>query len=576
MGQAISHLKVYPDETITLTAPQQKPTTTKKNPYIPFPSFSLPDCNYRNLFISFFLSLIAYLFYTFVINPFVPDIATFFGLGSTLTLILIYFLIQWLSSATTYKNYFCYIFDFIFVVGLISIILWSLNILQNNVPASKDRIIVNYLISLGLMAIGIWLYYYYTKLKSKYSEREISKINKIQYFIILLLVILCSFVLFIFNPFQFTSTYPSRVIFFIMLSVISLLILIAYYSFEFSSITKYTTATYGKKSEIDMIYTIIGILISILFFSVLYFSILEKFGTTSSIIISVSSLVILLAIIYYYTILRKKHDTTTNTTTTTTTLFKIISLPLLILMYYILYYSFLGKFGTTWSNIYSISLLAILIFVSLYVFFSPSVELLKTKFEFLNTKIAVGLLASIIIFVIIYFYKQIPFISFQWKSGGKEIQLESIPLDSQKVLSISENLSSPNYDFALSFWIFIDSLPPSTNNSYTTTTNIINLNNNLTVQYNSPANAFVIGNTVIPNVQLQKWNQFVLNGTNGVLDIFYNGSLVGSISEIKISSSNTITVGTNNGISGSVSDIIYFSKPLSAFTIQYNYQIEKK
>jgi hypothetical protein len=184
----------------------------------------------------------------------------------------------------------------------------------------------------------------------------------------------------------------------------------------------------------------------------------------------------------------------------------------------------------------------------------------------------------------------------------------------------------------MSFWFYLDSFPPSTSSSYNKATAILSYGDNPCIKYDSPTNTLLItvkqdsdkpisivdmrqslekniatdnsanfdsiqeqikntiekvkampvvseldseGDRLIyrkKNVLLQKWNNIVINYYGGTLDIFYNGELVKSAIEVVPYIQNDIlSVGTNNGISGNIANLMYFNKPIDYLTINTLY-----
>jgi hypothetical protein len=215
------------------------------------------------------------------------------------------------------------------------------------------------------------------------------------------------------------------------------------------------------------------------------------------------------------------------------------------------------------------------------------------------------------------------------KQGGKQIINQ--PMQTNKlsnVISYQQLNESDKFDYqyALSFWFYIDSFPPSTSASYNKTVSILSYGENPNIQYNSNDNALFItikqqqtnkkyskekelnvndiydwkntkekisnaiknvkmlnvtydtdsdGNRIIykhENVLLQKWNHIVINYSGGTLDVFYNGKLVkSSIEVVPYMKYDMLNVGTENGISGNVANVMYFKKPLDIYTINTLY-----
>ena len=220
------------------------------------------------------------------------------------------------------------------------------------------------------------------------------------------------------------------------------------------------------------------------------------------------------------------------------------------------------------------------------------------------------------------------------KQGGQQLVNQPIQTDVLNNIASYQTLSgtdSFNYQYALSFWFYLDSFPPSTNSSYLKVVPILSYGENPTVKYSSVDNTLYItvkqqpegehiidyiqqkeseikpetvekwktvqenindaikkvkempfgndidadGNRIIykhPDVLLQKWNHVVLNYNGGTLDVFYNGKLVKSAIEVvPYMNFDTLTVGTENGISGNVANLIYFKQPLDILTINTLY-----
>jgi hypothetical protein len=225
-----------------------------------------------------------------------------------------------------------------------------------------------------------------------------------------------------------------------------------------------------------------------------------------------------------------------------------------------------------------------------------------------------------------------------YTQGGNQLLNNPIPTNVLTNVATYDTLNSSgsyNYRFALSFWFYIDSFPPSTGESYLNYIPILSYGNNPCIKYYSPTNSIIItvnqkmentdivssiqnletkinaetidkwhifqnkiksgiemvnpiatnneedenGNRIIyqrKDILLQKWNNIVINYNGGTLDVFYNGELVKSaievVPEIK---KDMLTVGTNNGISGSVANILYFDHQLNYLTVNRLYTMLK-
>jgi len=229
--------------------------------------------------------------------------------------------------------------------------------------------------------------------------------------------------------------------------------------------------------------------------------------------------------------------------------------------------------------------------------------------------------------------------------GGQTLVTTPIPIGQKSNLSSFSTLNGVpglSYTYAISFWFYIDSFPPSMNNAYTKSVSIMSYGDQLHVKYYSPTNTLYVTVKEDPdnvndanigevhdlektitadnialwesikesimqkineikeykgqyeldesndrivykktNVLLQKWNNIVLNYSSGTLDVFLNGELVKTA--INVINHNTqgasindiLSVGTEKGISGSVSNLTYYKTPIDLLTINKLYELFK-
>ena len=164
---------------------------------------------------------------------------------------------------------------------------------------------------------------------------------------------------------------------------------------------------------------------------------------------------------------------------------------------------------------------------------------------------------------------------------------DPIYLNKKKVIGNYEDIGSGvgafNYNYSISAWTFIHEQPPSLRKSSSKFTNILDYANKPKIQFNSSTNTLRIimsngldkDNVVYETTdfKLQRWNNIIINYDGGTLDIFINGALVSSTGNIvPIMSYDEITVGSDNGISGGVCNVVYFPKPLSISKITSLYK----
>lgn len=173
----------------------------------------------------------------------------------------------------------------------------------------------------------------------------------------------------------------------------------------------------------------------------------------------------------------------------------------------------------------------------------------------------------------------------KWKLGGKQfIGSDALPLNNVSNIAGYQELNGNdkfNYTYGMSFWFYLDSVPPSTNASYNKMTNILSYGDKPCIKYDAQNNSLYIfykkedgqeGEILVhkeKDVMLQKWNNVIINYNGGTLDVFYNGELVKSINEIvPYMKYDMLSIGSENGIYGGIKNLMYYKEPLDALTIQ--------
>jgi hypothetical protein len=149
-----------------------------------------------------------------------------------------------------------------------------------------------------------------------------------------------------------------------------------------------------------------------------------------------------------------------------------------------------------------------------------------------------------------------------------------------------------NYHYGMSFWVYLDSVNESQIDKYLT---ILNYGDKPKVEYNPAKNIMrvtVASNDdptnddnrnaepriiyTLNNVLLQKWNNIIFNYSGGTVDIFYNGELVASTLNVApYMSYDALVSGQDNGITGGICNVTYFTKSMTAKQIYYLYNILK-
>jgi hypothetical protein len=182
----------------------------------------------------------------------------------------------------------------------------------------------------------------------------------------------------------------------------------------------------------------------------------------------------------------------------------------------------------------------------------------------------------------------------------------NVTLDTSGVAQAPSNSpflnSSPEYykNYGISMWIYINQQELS-NSAYTTehvlfnygTPNINTINSKPAITYfnNTTESGFYIYFTPpdefgeanrykITDIPLQKWNQFVINYSNNMVDVFINGVLVYTFNNPTTNYPtynfmDCIIIGDNKGIDGAICNMTYYTTPLTLTEIVNSYNMNQ-
>ena len=282
----------------------------------------------------------------------------------------------------------------------------------------------------------------------------------------------------------------------------------------------------------------------------------------------------------------------------------ILSLFLIISVLILIYKTIFVTLPSSQMNNYKNSFFDLLINVLFYIpcIFSGIFDKIMKLFisEYNSNSPSTFLILIVIIILIALYFLIVPLIQSSFnKQGGKQLVEKPINTNNESVISSYQELNGKDtfdYQYGLSFWLFIESAPPNTNYNYNNFTSIFNYGGKPNILYKADTNTLMItmdqeqlskktnnklieydenGNRIVyinNNFLLQKWNNIIINYNGGTLDIFLNGELVkSSIEVIPYMKYDTITIGTNNGINGGVCNVVYFKTPLTLTKIYYIY-----
>ena len=175
---------------------------------------------------------------------------------------------------------------------------------------------------------------------------------------------------------------------------------------------------------------------------------------------------------------------------------------------------------------------------------------------------------------------------------GTQLQREPIYLNNRTVIGSFENLNSAKkdeeftYHYAISTWIYLNPQPPNTSEAYTKYTTLLDYGKKPVIEYNGSLNTIRIRTQLNDNVYktiysttdvvYQKWINVVVNYDGANMDVFIDGELVGTQSDISpYMSYDKVYVGENNGIHGGICNVMYYDNILSRKEIETSFHLLK-
>jgi len=213
-----------------------------------------------------------------------------------------------------------------------------------------------------------------------------------------------------------------------------------------------------------------------------------------------------------------------------------------------------------------------------------------------------SIIMLVIAIVIISAYIAMPYVYNKINlQGGKLLINQPVYTDTVYNLGTYENLNGGvgfKYQYAVSFWCFLDASAPNTNSNSSKYTSLLNFAEKPNIMYKTDTNTLMVtmeqetdnnannlteyddkGNRILyknEKVLLQKWNNIIINYNGGTLDIFLNGELVkSSIGVVPYYKLDMLTIGEITGVRGGICNVVYYNRALSASNIYFIYNMVK-
>ena len=187
-------------------------------------------------------------------------------------------------------------------------------------------------------------------------------------------------------------------------------------------------------------------------------------------------------------------------------------------------------------------------------------------------------LAGEVIFIFLFLYLR-SLLKTVYTNNGQSIINSPVPLNKHTTIKVTKNFK---YIYGVSFWVKLDPMPPGSipqANEYipilsygnTPKVSYCGSLNKLRVEMQNKSKKMRIIDT-INNVPLQKWNHIVINYEDGICDVFINGELHNTKSNvIPYNNSSEFVIGSQYNMRGEICNTSVFHESFTHKKIQELY-----
>lgn len=376
----------------------------------------------------------------------------------------------------------------IIIIGILSffMILYLGGVLSSDPTKNNIMVVVNFLIIALFIGIAIKIYKYYADkdeqtLNAMSLPKEIRDAIRFRtkYTLIFAGFALFMLMLYFFNPFGIMTNYLGPIMFFSLFIGLFLIITITMYENYLGNPTKNNPLTDDSVispflKKLLYILVVLGVLFGIIYAALHMFGVFDFDATSPKSWISVMLNIIVLSVVLgiAYRMLNVAEILEKNPYLR---LFVNILFYIPCLILYIFYYTFgfLSKFKGSES-------------------FKDFTVTPAKPFEIMMLVLSLLLLGGYLSWVLIgkkYFRTN------YLKQGGRLLVNEPVPTDKLTNVTSYQSLSGGeifDYQYALSFWFYLDAFPPSTNSSYNKVVSLLSYGENPAIKYSSEKNTLYI------------------------------------------------------------------------------------